>query len=443
MHAASFPPLSLRRAAGRPVATRLGRCLASLAIACLLAFAAAPVAAQQTLNIRAVVNDEAISAYDLEQRLNLIVRTSGLSDTEATRRELSPRIVNSLVDEALQLQEAKRLGITVTKKEIDAALALLERQNGIPPGGLEPFLKERGIDPRTLSRQVEASLAWGNIVRRQFMRTISVTEEDVNKSMERIKANADKPRILVAEIFIAVDSPRDEAAARQNAQRIFEELRRGAVFPQLARQFSQSASAEKGGDLGWIQAGELEPELDKVLLTLPKNAVSEPIRTSTGFYIVTVRDRREPAPKSAGDTIVSLRQILLPLPAGASSTAVASQKELAETIGASVRGCQDFSKVTRELGAGISGDLGQLKLGELPADLRAIVGTLAVGTPSAPVVSNEGIRVLIVCERKSPEEATLPKREEVEQRLILQRLELRARRHLRDLRDTAFLDIRA
>lgn len=423
--------------------SRASRRLASLAFACMVALGAAPAVAQQTLNIRAVVNDEAISAYDLEQRLNLIIRTSGLNDSETVRRDLSPRIVNTLVDEALQMQEAKRLGVTVDKKEIDAALALLERQNGIAPGSLTPFLKERDIDPRTLSRQIEATLAWGNIVRRQFLRSASVTEEDVNKSMERIKANADKPRILVAEIFIAVDSPRDEAAARQNAQRIYEELRRGAVFPQLARQFSQSASAEKGGDLGWIPAGELEPELDKALLTLPKNAISEPIRTSTGFYIVTVRDRREPARASAGDTMVSLRQILLPLPAGSPPAAVASQQELAQTIGASVRGCEDFSRVTRELGTGISGDLGQLKLGELPADLRAIVGTLEVGTPSTPVIGAEGIRVLIVCERKSAQDATLPKREEVEQRLIIQRLELRARRHLRDLRDTAFLDIRA
>ena len=215
------------------------------------------------------------------------------------------------------MQGSKRLNIVITPAEIDGALALVERQNKLPADGLEPYLKERGINMHTVKRQIEASLAWTAIVRRQLLRTVSITDEDVNKALERIKENAGKPRVLVAEIFLAVDSPRDEAAAKRGAQQLFEQLRRGANFAEIARQFSQSASAERGGDLGWIAAGELDPELDKVLASLPKSATSTPIRTSTGFYILIVRDRREPATPKAGDTTVALRQVLLQLPAGA------------------------------------------------------------------------------------------------------------------------------
>jgi peptidyl-prolyl cis-trans isomerase SurA len=404
--------------------------------------ATAPASAQ-TLSIKAVVNDEAISAYDLNQRLNLVIRTSGLRDTPDVRRELTPRIIDSLVDEALQLQEAKRLNITVTKKEMDAAVALIERQNKIPGGGMDQFLKQLGIDKRTLYRQIEASISWSNVVRRNLMRSITVTSEEVSKTLERIKANADKPRILAAEIFIAVDSPRDEANAQQNIRRIFDELRGGANFPQMARQFSHAASAERGGDLGWIVAGELEPALDKVLATLAKGTISEPIRTATGYYILGVRDRREPASRNVGDTVVALRQILLTLPPGASPQAVESQKSLAESIRTSVRGCAEFSDVGKELGAGMSGDLGQLKVSELPSDLGSVVATLDVGAPSTPVVSNDSVRLFMVCDRKAPVDAELPTREEIERRLTLQRLEIRARRYLRDLREAAFLDIRA
>ncbi len=414
-----------------------------LLIVLLAAGSASPARAQQELGIRAVVNDEAISAYDLDQRLNLVIRTSSLPDTERVRREIAPRVLDSLVEEALQLQESKRLNIVITPAEIDGALALVERQNKLPADGLEPYLKERGINMHTVKRQIEASLAWTAIVRRQLLRTVSITDEDVNKALERIKENAGKPRVLVAEIFLAVDSPRDEAAAKRGAQQLFEQLRRGANFAEIARQFSQSASAERGGDLGWIVAGELDPELDKVLASLPKSATSTPIRTSTGFYILIVRDRREPATPKAGDTTVALRQVLLQLPAGAPARAIESQKNLAETIRGSVRGCTDFGNVTKELGTGMSGDLGKLKLSELPDSLRNVVTNLDVGVPSAPVVAADSVRLLMVCDRQVPADEAAPKREEIQRRLTVQRLELRARRYLRDLRDAAFLDIRA
>lgn len=424
---------------------RLTGRLASAVLALMLTcgMMAVPAKAQQTLNIRAVVNDEAISAYDVEQRLNLVIRSSGLPDTERVRRDLAARVLDSLVDEALQLQEAKRLGITVSKSEIDAAIALIERQNRIPPGEMGDFLKRQRIDQQSLTRQIEASIAWGNIVRRQLMRTITISDEEVAKALERIKANADKPRILAAEIFLAVDSPREEAAARSNAQRIFDEIRRGASFPQMARQFSQAASAERGGDLGWILPGELEPEVDKALASLPKGAVTEPIRTATGFYIISVRDRREPEAKSLGDTVVALRQVLLALPRGATPAALESQKQLAESIRGAVRGCDDFDSVSKELGAGASSDLGRLKLSELPDDIRRIVSALDVGAPSPPLVTDDSVRLLMVCERKSPAEAALPSTEDIQRRLTVQRLEVRARRYLRELRESAFLDIRA
>jgi peptidyl-prolyl cis-trans isomerase SurA len=415
-------------------------------LVCFLAFSGTVLGApgtaktQQVLDIRAVVNDEAISAYDVAQRINLIIRSSNLPDTATARRELAPRVLQSLIDEALQMQEAKRLNIRVAKKELAAATTLLEKQNKLPLGGLDQFLKDRGIDKRTMTRQLEASIAWGTVVQRQLSRTITISNEEVERALAQIKANADKPRLLVAEIFIAVDSPTEEPIARKNAQSLFMEIRRGASFPLIARQFSQAASAKRGGDLGWVLPGELEPEVDKILAKLPKNTVSEPIRTASGYYIMALRSRREPPSK--GDTTVALRQVMLPLPPSADPQAINSQRALAETIRETVRGCADFANITKELGTSMSGDLGRLKLTELPPKLHQVVADLPVDTPSPPVMDKSSVRLLMVCERRMPG-ANLPNSDEVRRRLTLQRLEVRARRHLRDLRDTAFLDIRA
>ena len=397
--------------------------------------------AQQVVGIVAVVNDEAISAYDLEQRLNLIIRSSNLADSQEARQRLAPRVLNSLVEEALQLQEAKRLGITVPEKDLDAALGVIERQNNLPPGRLPDFLKSRGIDRRTLDHQVRANLAWSQVVRRLFARTINVTDAEVEVALERIKENADKPRLLLAEIFIAVDSPSEEPAARSNAMRIFEEIKRGASFPLLAFQFSESSSAQNGGDLGWVQPGELEPEVGNILLNMPARTVTEPIRTASGYYIMLIRDRRQAPAAQTGKTLLSLRQIVIPLPSGTAAADEASQHELAKTIRATVRGCEDFTSVAKELSSDVLGDLGIIKLDELPEDLRSTVGNLEVGMPSRPVQTPEGLRLLMVCNREEPK-ANIPSHEQVRRNLVVQRLEMRARRHLRDLRESAFLDIR-
>ncbi len=396
--------------------------------------------AQQASGIAAVVNDEVVTSYDLQQRLDLIIRSSSLPDTAQLRRELTPRVVNSLVEETLQLQEARRLNIRVARKEVDGALALLERQNRMPPGGLDAFLKAERIDRRTLIQQIEANLAWTDVIRQRFLHTIAITDEEIDRTVERIKDNADDPRLLLAEIFVAVDSPRDEAEARNNATRIFDQLRDGASFPQLARQFSQSSSAERGGDLGWIVPAELEPEVQKAVKDLPRNAVTEPIRTASGYYIVALRDRREPSSRGGGDTVVSLRQVVLPA-AGAGGGG-RSQQELADTIRQSVRGCEDFLGITKELGAEMSGDLGRLKLSELPPEVRKVVAGLDIGVPSPPLAADDSVRILMVCDRQEPT-LNLPSRDEVRQRLVIQRLEVRARRYMRELRDAAFLDIRA
>lgn len=425
----------------KPVAIVSSLALAAwVAITALCGAISLPSAAQQVINIMAVVNNDAISAYDVDQRLNLIIRSSTLPDTPEARHELAPRVLNALINETLELQEAKRLNIHVPQKDIDSALALLEKQNNLPKGGLDAFLKARGIDKQTLLHQVRASLAWTDVIRQKFASTVTVTDDEIDKALARIKADADQPRLLVAEIFLAVDTPKDEPTARTNAQRIYQELQRGASFPLLARQFSQSSSAERGGDLGWVLPGELDPAVEKVLVKMPKNTVTKPIRTPSGYYIMALRDRREPPSK--GDTVLSLRQVILPLPENAGPEAIRSQQQLAETIRETVKGCADFQSVTKQLGTGLSGDLGELKLGELPQKLHNVVAKLNVGVPSQPVVGPKSVRVLMVCSRKTPG-LQIPDREEVRRRLFIQRLTVRARRYLRDLRDAAFLDIRA
>jgi len=177
------------------------------------------------LRILAIVNDEPISAFDLDQRLNLIIRSSSLPDTTKSRRTLAPRVLRSLIDESLKLQEARRLNVSVSAKDLASATRQLERQNRLPPGRLGAFLKARGISKTTLDRQLQAAIAWPTLIRRRFARTVKITDDEVDRALARYTANAKKPRHLLAEIFLAVETPSEETRVRQNAQKIIAELK--------------------------------------------------------------------------------------------------------------------------------------------------------------------------------------------------------------------------
>ncbi len=396
----------------------------------------------QMLGILAIVNDEPISDFDLEQRLNFIIRLSSLKDNEKTRRALAPRVLRTLVNETLKLQEAKNQNVTVTQKEIRRALAQVATQNRLPPGQLEPFLKSRGISMSTLIRQVKAAIGWPALIRRKFLRTVVVSEEEIDKALARFKESLNKPRHLVAEIFLPVESANDEAKIRQDADKIIGELNRGASFPLLARQFSQSASARRGGDIGWVRPGQLTPEVEAVLSRLPPGTISKPIRTAIGYHIVFLRERRAAVAMASQDATVVIRQIILPVAASAARAEWESQSSLAKTIKDTANGCADFGTISRELGSQLSGNIGRVKVKELPAQIRNLVSTIPVGVASNPERVAQGLRIIMVCDRTA-KASKLPDRIRIRRMLLTRHLDTRARRHLRDLRQSAFIEYRA
>jgi peptidyl-prolyl cis-trans isomerase SurA len=426
----------------RRATAALRRCRLLLVLVLPLAAGALPAAGQQTnQRIVAVVNDESITAYDVAQRVKLVIGPNQQPSPDQMRR-LTTQVLRTMIDERLQLQEARRLGISADPDELAAAIAGIERQNNIPAGHLKEALEAQGLSYASFEQQARAAITWPKVVRRRAARLVMVNEDEIDEALERIRENADKPSHLVSQIFLSVDSPQDEAEVRANVERLYAQLGAGAPFTTLARQFSQDSSASSGGDIGWVQPGQLPPEIDQVLEKMPVGAVSQPIRAADGYYIVALRERREPRITSPGDLKVSLDQVFLPIAADAGAEERTGQMELAKTISETVNGCDDMDKLAKEMESPQSGSMGTLRTGDLAPDMRKVVAGLEVGQPSQPFLVDGGVRILMVCERESPV-ANLPSRQEVQRLLSEQKMELQSRRFLRDLRQSAFVDIRA
>lgn len=407
---------------------------------CLALLGAAGAAAQET-RIAALVNDDVVSLSDLTARVTLVVRSSGMQDDEKTRERISSQVLRSLIDERLQMQEAKRLKITISQEEIDQALARLEQQNNMPKGSLDEFLTKAGISKASLVDQLTASLSWSKLVRNRLMQDVTISDEEINEAQGRLKAQADVPQDRVAEIFLAIDNPTQEAEVKRLADRLIEQIRSGVKFDAVARQFSQSPTAAVGGDLGYVTESELLPELGDALKKMNPGEMSYPLHTGGGYYILYLLNRKTLSAPNPADTVLSLVEVVLPMQETSPQDEQQRVALHAQQISASVRSCGELAKIGRDEAPQTSREIPEIKAGELPATMRQTVLDIGIATASKPVPVQGGLAVVMVCQRKDPA-GGLPTRDEIADSLSRERLDTLARRYLRDLRRGAYVDIR-
>lgn len=415
--------------------------LSALVLALAVLAPSVPARAQDTLRIAAVVNDDVISIYDLFTRLQLALLISGLPDSPENRRRLAPQVLNRLVDERLQLQEAARLNISATDAEIEGTIRNLEAQNNMRSGEFYNTLDRAGVRRDAAIAQFRAELMWVKIVRRRMTNQVSISEEDIDRVLAQLEETASRDQWRVQEIALAIDAPDQEPAVRAQAERLIDEIKGGANFSGLAQQFSQSTSAVSGGDLGWIAAGQIAPEIEAVLGSMRVGDVSAPIRTSTGISIVALRERRQGQAADPLATRVDMRQILLPIRAQAAEDEIRSQSDLAQIVTDTAQGCTDMERLSQELKSPVPVNAGRVTVRDMPAELRQAVSSLPDGRASAPLRTGAGFVIVMVCERERPN-INLPSRDQVRQRLTGEQLELLARRYIRDLRFASAVEIR-
>ena len=410
-------------------------------LAFFLVFLLAGGAVAQETRIAAIVNDEVVSLNDLTNRMQLVMRSSGIEDTPQNRSRIQPQILRSLIDEKLQMQEAKRLNITVAPEELDQAFARIEQQNNMTKGALDNFLKESGVPRSTLTDQLSASIAWGKLVRNRLMQDVTISDEEVTEALNQFKQEAEVPQDRMSEIFLAVDTPGQDEDAKRLADRLIDQIRGGANFAAVAQQFSQSPSAAVGGDIGWVSSSQLAPEIGGAIDKMKPGEMSYPIRTPGGYYILYLRERRKLGQPNPEDTVLSLVEVAFGL--AATATAEEQQRVTAEAqqVSDGAKSCGELAKLGRDKAPQATREIPSIKAADLPAQVREIALTLGIAEASKPMAIPGGVGVIMVCERKDPP-GGLPTREEITEQLGRTRLDALARRYLRDLRRGAYVDIR-
>lgn len=391
--------------------------------------AAAPTPAPRRVNpaagVAAIVNDEVVSTYDVNQRASLLLAGAGIETTSENLERARSQAMRDLVDERIQLQEAKEKNITVESAQVDRQIAEIARQNGTNIETLRAQLASNGIGVETLRKQIESDIAWRRLINGRFGSRVRISSDKVAEALARITANASKPQALISEILIPADSDEEIAQAQGIAARLIEEIRGGAPFGAVARQFSGASSSAANGDLGWLSQGELRPELQAVIDQLQPGQVSVPVQAPGGVYILAVREKRAGIdPASA--TKITMQQV----------TAPAASRNLFERQMRRVESCEGLRRMVANVTGAQIVDMGETVEAELSTEVRARITNVEDGKATAVYEAPNGLAALVVCARQTGG-GGLPSRQEVENRLFDQEMAMLSQRYLRNLRREA------
>jgi peptidyl-prolyl cis-trans isomerase SurA len=433
------PPSLPRLSPSRRLAAGAGALLL-LATAMVLA-APGRAQAQDVQRIAAIVNDEVISRFDVEQRVGLVISTSRLADTAETRRRLRRQILRGLIDESLQMQAARRHSIRIGKADLKRAYRFIEQQNKLPAGGLNRYLQARRIPRSALEAQLRAEISWTKLVRRRLGRNVQIGDEEIDVVLARLRANAGRSEQNISEIFLPVDTPEQDEEVRQAAVDLVAQLRQGATFAALARQFSRGATAVQGGVVGWVQPGQLAATLDRAIADLKAGGLSEPIRAAGGYYIIRLQKRRRIAAAAKAGVKMHLKQIVLAAAKDGGKDDFEARKELARVAMENTENCAEVEAVAAALPGATANDLGSVALADLPPNIAAAVKDLPIGRFSPPIRKQAAVIILMVCKREAIQGKGF-NRQSVSNNIARRRLAMLAQRYLRDLRRSAVVELR-
>jgi peptidyl-prolyl cis-trans isomerase SurA len=389
----------------------------------------------------AIVNGEVITQTDIDQRLALLAIANGGEIPADQIDLLRQQVLANLIDESLQIQAAKHEEIEITTSDIDKTVERVAGNVKQTPDQMAGYLKQRGSSIRSIRRQIEGEIAWRRLQSKKIESTVNVSDDEVKSVIAKLEASKGADEYRVGEIFLSATTA-NEATAQENAGKIFSALQQGGSFVGYARQFSEASTKVVGGDLGWVRPEMLPEPLANAVRTMRPGQVTPPIKVPGGYSIIAVQDQRKVLTADPRNSLLTLKQVSVSFAPGTSRAQAEPLVARFSAASANIGGCGNAEKVAAEFNGDVV-ESDQVKLRDLPPALQEMMVQMQVGQATRPFGSiEEGVRVLVLCGRDMVD-PSVPTFEQMSNQMTEERVNLRARRYLRDLRRDAVIDYRA
>ncbi len=391
----------------------------------------------------AVVNDSVITGTDVDQRVGLIAAANGGQTLSPEDRErLKLQVLRQIIDETLQIQEAKSSDITITQDEITQSYNAVAKRFGHTPAEMRTFLRQSGSSERSLKRQIEGELAWQRYLRRKVEPFVNVGDEEVKSILARLEAAKGTEEYNVKEIYLSA-TPATGQQVYANARQLIQEIRKGQQpFDAFARQYSEASTRGVGGDLGWVRVAALPGSLADAVTQMQVGQVAGPIEIPGGYSILYLTDKRQVLTADPRDARLNLKQLTIRFPPHTSQADATARAGVFAKATQAIAGCGTVEKVAASIGAEVV-DNDTVRIRDLPPQLQEILLKMQIGQSTPPFGSpEEGVRALVLCGRDDPKSGALPRADQVQDQLQEARVNLRAQQKLRDLRRDAVIEYR-
>lgn len=383
--------------------------------------------AQDRLEPVVIVNDRAITGYELDQRALLLSAFGVPGDPTELATE-------QLINERLQVQAAENLGLELDEAAVDTALDNFATARELTLEQVGQALEARGISPNTLRGFLRVQLLFREVVQARFRALATPTDADADAALA-FAASRPQESVLLQEIALP-NAERGEQATLELARQLSRDLNAGGSFGAAVAQYSRAPSAPRGGRLDWVPVANLPANVAGQVMALAPGEVTAAIEIPQGVTILKLLDvRTDPPAASDGAVTLTYSQLLVPLGSDASEAAFATAEAQLDEIRRRAEFCAQIDAQAEEFGPG-SGRAEPTPVAALPPE----VATLLAGMePGEKEVTRDafGVRLVMLCERS--DETSPEDREALKRRLFNQRMTALGQGYLDDLRAEAVI----
>lgn len=391
------------------------------------------------LSIVAIVNDEPITMMDLDARIRLIIISSNLPNNLETRKNLSGQVLQSLISERLQHQEAKKLGIRVTNQEVENNIKFIEKQNNMPENQLIETLFKNGVPKSALPIRLKSNLIMQKLLQNIIRPKVVINNNEVNNEYNNLLANNGKMEYKFSEIsfnFSNLSKKEDIILiAKQIRKKIIEENN----FHVIGKRIQENGTGIYKNN-NWKLTNKINKDIYLQIETMEKDEISELVLTNTGVSIIKIDEKREFKIPELSQTVSDIAFISTDLPINKNKIDLFIEDIKNKTK--NIKSCDDMTELSKIYGNKKGKYLGKILLKKLPKYFIEELKNLNVNQPSKPIVADDGIYVTMICNYNKDLNQEYALKEMIKDNIRNRSTIILKERYLLDLNRKALIDVR-
>ena len=399
--------------------------------------------AQQTLDkVIAIVDEDVVLDSEYQERLAIIkTNIERAQQTAPPDSVLREQLLNQMIVESIQLQMAQRAGVRISDAELNDAVNNIAQRNGMNLLQFKDALEAEGQSYIEFREQIRRDMLLQTVQGSQVGRRVKITDREIDSYLASEEGQAaTAPEYLIHHILVPVSgNGNSEANAKKFADKLYQEIQDGTPYQSVTA--TDKSQPSESSSLGWRKVQDLPSRLIELLPSMEKGKTLAPIRSPSGFHIVTLEDQR-----GVAEYVEQSRARHILLKESAIRDGRETEKELMD-IRRRISEGEDFAAMAREYSEDIGsaqegGDLGWVSPGQMVAAFENMMLTTKTGEVSPVFQSQFGWHILEVLERRNKDMSSEMRRNLARRTLQERKFKEERQAWLQKIRDEAYVDIK-